>query len=651
MSELLQRALVAHRAGRLDEADAAYVEALALAPDEPVGLHMLGLLRHQQGRHVEAASLIARAILRGAAGAAPLANLAAVELARGDSAAAATAATRALALDSEHFGAAYNLGLAASAQGRWVDSRNALRIAHRIRPDDAKAASALARACEACGDTDAALILWRELAAAHPDDASVGFALGSALYRQARLTEAIAVLREDVRRPDAPRDASLLLAAASLDLGEVGESEAEYDRLLAAHPDYHQAASNRLVALQHDPTVSPRRLLDEHRLWAMRHAPAAEPLPPEDPDPGRALRLGFLSPRLHEGPVATFLTPLLQALDAGRYGSVLYSASGYRDAASDRLRSLAGAWRDVEHLDDEALHAQVRADGIDVLLDLSGHAPGNRLRALARRVAPVQVSWLDYFCTTGIPAIDAFFSDAALTPEGHAPPFTERVLRLAHGRLCYLPPVAPDISPRIDAKPLRFGGFNRLAKLDADVGARWSVILRAVPGSLLRLRANGLGHTAVREWVYTHRFASHGITRERIEFEDFGDHASTLRSWSDVDIALDPYPFSGCATTCDALWMGVPVVTRAGATLVSRQSAALLTRVGLDDLVAPDWEAYVGLAVALARNAQRRLELRAQLRERVRDGLADKAAFGRAFEAAVRQLWREACTRGLRAEG
>ena len=428
-------------------------------------------------------------------------------------------------------------------------------------------------------------------------------------------------------------------AVAALDLGEVALSLRSYERLLAARPDYAEADSNRLIALQHDPAATPEALHAAHRAWAQRHAPDSlqEPLP--RPATGAPRRLGFVSPRLHEGPVATFLEPLLQALDRGRFELWFYSGSSHADAATARLRALADGWCEAWRLDDTALCERLRADRIDVLFDLSGHAPAHRLRALARRAAPVQVCWLDYFCTTGVAALDWYYSDAGLSPEGGPQRYSERLLRLPAGRLCYAPPAGtPAVAPR-GAGPLRFASFNRVSKLDDAVAAAWSRILAAMPGSVLRLRGFGLDDPRTRAFVHSRRFAPHGIGPERIEFEGYGTHAQAMASLGGVDVALDPFPFSGCATTCDALWMGVPVVTRAGDTLVSRQSAALLGQVGLDDLIATDWDGYVERALALGRDGARRAQLRSGLRERALAGFANPVRFARAFEHALESCW------------
>jgi len=605
MSSLLEQALSAHRAGRFVEADRAYAAHLAASPGDANALHMWGLSRHQQGRHDEAAGLIRDAIAAGAPGALPHANLAAVELARRQWHPAQAAARAALALDAGHRGARINLGLAAAGAG---DAEGALRALAGV-DDDVRALLARSRAAASLG----------------------------------RLVQATAALERVLELDATQHEARLLLATVRLDRGEPGLSVAQSELLLQQVPDWAEARSNYLIALQHVPGIGAERLHAEHREWARRHA--ATPGERRSVRAGPPLRLGFVSPRFHEGPVATFLLPLLRELDRTRFRCLLYVGSRHVDAASARLRALADDWLETWSLDDAAFGERIAADGIDVLFDLSGHAPANRLRALSHRAAPVQACWLDYFCTTGLDAIDYYLSDPVLTPDGSPQKFSERVLRLAHGRLCYDAPAgAPDVTARDDGA-IRFASFNRLAKLNDDVIAAWASILRAVPEATLRLRGSGLDDPETARWLLHERFGAHGVEHDRIELQGFGSHVDTLAAYADIDVALDPFPFSGCATSCDALWMGVPVVTLAGETLVSRQSASLLSSVGLGEFATLSRDDYIATAVRLAGDVALRARLRTELRDRAREGFADAESFAREFERTVEQMVRDTTAR------
>jgi predicted O-linked N-acetylglucosamine transferase (SPINDLY family) len=544
--------------------------------------------------------------------------------------------------EATHFGANLNLGLAALELKRHADALAALRTALAQRPEDAKTAAALAQAAQSLGDHESAYAVLAPLCARFPEDAGLAFAMGVAAARTARPLAVVTALRRVLAAPNPPRDTRLVLASALLDLGEVPASLAESDALLAQVPEYREAASNRLIAMQHLPGIDNARVYQAHVDWVTQYLPNAAHVAATSERPARhRLTVGFVSPRFHQGPVATFLLPVLRALDRTQFRVVLVSCSDYADANTERLRGLADEYIAAHAMDDAALHATIARAGVDVLMDLAGHAPANRLALFPRRAAPLQVSWLDYFCTTGLAAIDVFFSDAALTPEDSTQRYAERLVRLPRGRLCYAPPAdAPEPTPRAHDGVLRLGSFNRLSKLNADVAQTWSAILRALPRATLTLKADGLQHADIRDWVYATRFAPHGIERERLAFQPFGSYADTLRAYAALDIALDPFPFSGCATSCDALWMGVPVVTLAGETLVSRQSASLLHACGLDALVADNPGRYTEITVALARDDAGRAALRRELRARAHAGFGDAAAFTRAFEAAIWQAWR-----------
>jgi predicted O-linked N-acetylglucosamine transferase (SPINDLY family) len=640
----LAAALAAHRAGDLAAAERAYRAHLDAHPNDADALHMLGLLRQQQGHPHESATLIERALAAGAQGALPQANLSAVRLALGESARAASAARAALALDREHFGAWLNLGLACERLGDLAGARAALTEARARRPDDTRTSLALGRVLEVSGDLPAAVEMLMLAVARAPNDAEAAFLLGRAQYRSGALSAAIATLERATGLAGAPRDAWLILASAQLDRGEPEASIATSDALLARWPDYAEAASNRLIALQHLPGIDCASLDHAHRDWAQRHARVARvqhAIPTSNPE--RRLRIGMLSPRFLAGPVPTFLLPYLAARDRSQFEVELFMASSYRDAETERLRSACERWHEVAALDDPALAELMREREIDIAVDLSGHAPGNRLTAFALGLAPLQVVWLDYFCSTGLDCFDAFLSDAMLTPPSSPQRYTEAALiRLAAGRLCYAPPPgAPSIHPR-SAAAVRFASFNRLAKLNADVARTWAAILAAVPDSVLRLRGTAFADSTTRDFVLRERFAPHGIGADRIEFDGWGSHLETLAAYHEIDIALDPFPFSGCATSCDALWMGVPVVTLAGETLVSRQSASLLAAAGLEPLITGSVDDYIAAAIALARDPQHRAELRSELRQRARRGFGDSTRFATAFEAAIRELWKKA---------
>lgn len=409
------------------------------------------------------------------------------------------------------------------------------------------------------------------------------------------------------------------------------------------------AVGNYLVALHFDPEVDAQTLAGEHlRLGrALVDGIAARAWPaPGIGEAERRLRVALFSPAFGGDIVGHFLRPFLPGLDRERFEWTFYSAGQRGDEATAEIRQHADRWHDVSALDDAGFDARIAADGIDVLVDLAGHTPGNRLRVFARRPAPVQVVWLDWFDTTGVPAIGWAIGDAFSTPPWIASRFTERVALLPGFRLCYampaaLPPVAPP--PFLRNGHVTFGSFNRVEKLDEPLVATWSRILQRVPGSRLLLKAAALGSPEVAAHV-RERFGAHGVDPARLELRRRSDFAAMLAEYADVDIALDTWPYNGGATTCHALAAGVPVVAFAGDRMIARQSAGILVTAGLEELVARDADATVETAAGLAGAPERLATFRAGLRERfAASPVCDGAAFARGFEALLRDLWRSHC--------
>lgn len=473
----------------------------------------------------------------------------------------------------------------------------------------------------------------------HPHDYASLLALAEASHTNGALGAAVQwseralALRPQARAPRA------VLATALIDRGDVEPGLALYRELLReADAD---VAARHLVLMHYDPRQDNAGLYDAHRDFAQRHLPRFGPafVPRRVPAVDGVLRVGWLSPRFGEGPVSTFLTGLLEAFDRTRHRHLLVSLSP-ADAGAAPLRALADEWIDAGGLDDVALLQQLRGLDLDVLVDLAGHSTWNRARVIAQRVAPLQVCWLDWFDTTGLPAMDAWISDAWLTPHDSGQRYSEHLLRLAAGRFCYTPPRPSPMPDYAGDGRVRFASFNRLAKLNDGVVSAWAHILHRVPQAQLELGTRMLDDQATREHTLR-RFAGHGIGPERLQLHGRRTYADLLEAYRHVDVALDPFPFSGCTTTCDALWMGAATVTLPGETFVSRQSASLLQRLGCESWIARDRDDYVERAVGLAADVAALRARRAALRASVRERLCDAPAQARDFAAALQALLRE----------
>ncbi|MBK1647245.1 hypothetical protein [Rhabdochromatium marinum] len=450
----------------------------------------------------------------------------------------------------------------------------------------------------------------------------------------------------------APKDLRPWVTLANLERerGNHAISRAYYARLLSQRPDHPVIRRNLLIGLEYDPAVTDTDRLNAAHAWgewAIARAGGPRPRPPLKPLGDRPLRLGYVSADLCQHTVGLFLHPVLAAHDPNRITAFAYSAGAHRDwvtrAITANCRATGGALRDVTRLDDTALAQRIQADQIDLLVDLSGHTAGSRLSVFAHRPAPVQVSWLGYFATTGLAPLDAVLLDHWHAPAGTDRQFIEPLLSLTPGRWCYQPvPFAPEVasSPHQTTGTITFGSFNNTAKYHIEVFALWARVLQAVPNSRLILKWRTFNDAALKAQV-TDCFQRYGIAPERLDLRGPSFHETLLREYADIDIALDPFPFNGGLTSCEALWMGVPVMTWPQARVVSRQTHAVLHQIGLPDLSAKDPEGFVRLAANLARDTARLRDLRRGLRAQMQaSALMDVQGFARSLEETLIACYR-----------
>lgn len=463
-----------------------------------------------------------------------------------------------------------------------------------------------------------------------------------------RFEEAEAAARQALAL--APHEDTVLcnLAAALQAQGRLDEASQYYRAALkrSAKATIHSSA---LCCEQYRPDVSLAHLAAAHAEWDLRHAvPLALSRPghANTPQPDRPLRLGFVSPDFGTHPVGYFLAGLLEHLDRGQWHTVAYSDRAKLDVMTERLHSAAGSWLDVRGLSDEALAAQIRRDRIDVLFDLAGHTGFNRLLVFARKPAPLQVTWLGYVGTTGLSAMDYLLADRHQVPDGADRFYRERVLRMPEGYACYQPPShAPAVGP-LPARSrgwVTFGSFNSPAKINPAVAAVWAEILNRVPGSKLMLKYCGLDAPATRRRILE-LFTSRGIAEDRLFLAGWSPPTELLAWYNQIDLALDPFPYGGGLTTCEALWMGVPVVTCPGETFASRHSLSHLSSSRFTETVARSYQDYVDLAVAWAEDLPRLGAVRMSLRPQMsRSPICDAPRFAVDFSHQIRTAWRHWC--------
>jgi predicted O-linked N-acetylglucosamine transferase (SPINDLY family) len=499
------------------------------------------------------------------------------------------------------------------------------------------------------GRADEAADCYRRVLAACPGDPVALNNLAGLCMQAARPDEASRLLARFIRAHGRVPEAVNNLGAAHLSCGRVDAAIACHREALSLKPDYAQAHSNLLHAMLYSDAHEPLEIFEEHRRWASMHLPPriGRAVHGNTPDSSRPLRVGYLSPDLHFHPVASFLEPILAQHDRREYPATCYHDSPQADEVTARLRRLSSGWRETSQLNNEQLAGAIRGDGIDILVELSVHSANNRLALLASKPAPIVISYLGYAFTTGLAEVDYRISDGTLDPPGMTEHLhTERLLWLPDTFWCFQPPAdAAPISPLPASSngQITFGSANRVAKLSPGAIKWWSEVLSRVEGSRLLLIAPELHEASVREAMIG-RFTGCGNAAQRIRMQGAVPLKEYLSYISRFDIALDSFPFTGGATTCQTLWMGVPVVTVAGKTPVSRVSASVLKAIGLERLIANSPEDAVELAVALARDVSGLAQTRTELRERMRASpLIDASGFARNLESAYRTVWREWC--------
>ncbi|MGD0719476.1 MAG: tetratricopeptide repeat protein [Roseiarcus sp.] len=653
-------AVALHQAGLVVEAERLYREALAGDPLHAEANCNLGVALKAQGRLIEAMAAYRRALALKPDYAQAHYNMGNALKDRGMLPEATLAFERAVGLDPNDFVGWNNLGNVLKLTGRLDEAIASYHRALALNPAYAQAHYNLGEALASSGRLADAAAAYRRALALRPDYPEAYGNLGVVLRDLGRLTEAEPCFRAALALKPSDSHALNNLGAVLLDQCRLDEAAACWERALALEPDYAAAFSNLLMS-QHYAAGSSgaERLATALRFGAMvDETIVARTAFANDRTPSRRLRIGYVSGDFRQHPAGFFLSAVLEAHDRDAVELYCYSNDAKVDGMTNRLRRAADQWRVIAGMASAEAAALVAKDRIDILVDLSGHTAKNRLRLFALRPAPVQASWLGYFGTTGLAAMDYLVMDAGAVPPGEARWYREAVARLPFGRFCYAPPDdAPEVAaPRAGRRDgVTFGSFNNVAKINAEVVGLWAAVIAATPGSRLVLKWKSLDDEGVRRGVAT-AFAAAGVAEGRLELRGFSAHREMLAQYGEIDIALDPFPFGGGLTSCEALWMGAPIVTLAGDRPAARQTAGFLDLVGLADCIARTPAEYVRIAAALAADPARLADLRRSLRsDMARSPLCDGALFTPTLEAAYREMWTRWCAgepaRGFDAAG
>ncbi|MGA7826887.1 MAG: tetratricopeptide repeat protein, partial [Geobacteraceae bacterium] len=544
-----------------------------------------------------------------------------------------------------------NLGTSLMPLKRYEESIAELKEAVRLDPGYSAAWFQLGVALEQKGNLDPAVEAYTQTRRLDPSHDHAIQRSADIRHRQNRMEEALDLYAKALQLQPNNFMACNNAGNAAKYLGKISEALTWYQRAQELEPQQRICASNYLMTMLLTADCSPEEIYRKHALWSetFERPLVQEQKPPANsPLPERPLRIGYLSCDYKNHPVAFFIEPILASHNRNNFKIYCYSNCDTPDMITAQLENRADIWRPIHDLDDDKVRDLIRNDGIDILVDLGGHTAQNRLTVFARKPAPVQATWLGYAATTGLKSIDYRITDAAADPPGITEHFhSERLWRLPDNFICYRPPAnSPPVAPLpcLTNGFVTFGVFNHFSKITPGAVDLWSELLSSLPTSKLLIKALGMEHEPMRKRTRD-MFAARGISQDRLELVGKTPSIySHLELFGKVDISLDTFPYNGTTTTCESLWMGVPVVAKEGNSHVSRVSVSLLRTVGLSGLVAGSDEDYVALAAFLAQDWKNLEILRNNLRERMNGSkLLDTVGFTRNLEQAYREMWRRWC--------
>jgi predicted O-linked N-acetylglucosamine transferase (SPINDLY family) len=639
-----------------DQAVKAFKSAVALQPENTEFWLSLGAIHHARDELRDAISAFRQVIALQPGNAYGHCNLGAAlrELSDPESFQEAISECRqAVALSPELLEAHVNLANALKAANQFEEAEAEYLRAIELKPNCAEAYSNLGAMLHELRQVDRAIAVLRQALAINPGLAAAHNTLGNTFRERGMLDEGLAECQLSASMEPNVSGTYNCLGNILKDQASLDESIAAFRKSISFDVPFKSGFhSNLLMTLSYHPLIDPQAIADEHFAWDRAYAePLRNRIKPlsNDRNPDRRLRIGYISPDFREHVVALYLMPLLANHDHGEFEIYCYANVPVPDHVTERMRGYADHWRSIfDRPSNAETAALIREDRIDILVELAGHSADNRLLVLAHKPAPIQVNYLGYASTTGMQAMDYRITDALADPPGMTESHhSERLVRLPRCNWCYEPPAkAADAvcePPSLEPHPIVFGCFPNLTKVNQPLVDLWGRIVNSVPGSKLVLKASALKNQSVHR-RFEGMMRAGGIGPDQVEFLASMPMEQHLKHFAKIDIFLDTFPYHGTTTTCETLWMGVPVVTLAGRSHVARVGVSLLSTIGLPELIAASPDEYVRIAVDLANDLPRLAQIRSSLRQRmIQSQLRDGPGLARAIEQAYRKMWREWC--------
>lgn len=653
---------LAHQAaGRFEEAERIYRRLLRVHPNHAEAWHLLGIITCERGELEKAVELVGKAISIQEANHNYHANLGRMLNYLGEHSRAERCYRRAVALSpiSHHY---CHLGNTLRAQCKFPEAVESYRRALEMDPNFAEASRNLGDTYNLQGRLEDALAQYRHALSLDPHSANIHCDLGAMLFLLGRSEEAVASYRRAIELNPGLVTGYSNLAGALQAIGDFGGALENFRKALALEPNYlriqdRAQAEQAVRASVHDTLLfimsihsgcTPADYLSEARRYGGRLASMATPYTrwPRCEKNFDRLRVGLVSADLRNHSVGFFLESVVAHMNSSGIDLIAYPVVSNEDELTERIKPNLCGWHSLVGLSDEAAARKIHDDGIHILIDLGGYTANNRVPVFAWKAAPIQVSWLGFWASTGLDTIDYVLCDPWSLPADERTQFVEQPWFLPETRLCFTPPQDATASgplPAIANGYITFGCFNNITKIDDAVVALWARVLARVANSRLILKSSRFKDDSIREFT-RQRFAAHGIDGGRLVLQDASERAAYLESFNQIDIALDPFPFTGGTTSIDGLWMGVPLITLRGDRMIARQGESILQNLGLQDWIAEDGNAYVELAAIKGADVVVLAQLRAGLRIRLlASPLCDAERFARNLEHALWTMWGKYC--------